>query len=168
MPEIIKTERFVATGELVVGSDRGLFTTSPLGSCVAIIAYDKNTKIGGIAHVMLPGKSLKASKEDENKYAENAIPNLINQLILRGVSKNNIEICLVGGANVLRKENDSIAKNVVSCVVNILKEMQLTVKKSSLGGYNRRSASLNLYSGVVNYSVGDNAKKKLWSFSSTT
>lgn len=98
-----QTEQIVATGHLATGSKNGVIRSTPLGSCVAVIAYDKTSKTGGMAHIMLPGKSPTKGKAEENKYAENAITNLISELKLLGASKTNIEICLIGGANVLRK-----------------------------------------------------------------
>jgi len=50
-------EQLVATGQLATGSGTGVIRSTPLGSCVAVIAYDKTSKTGGIAHIMLPGKS---------------------------------------------------------------------------------------------------------------
>ena len=78
-----------------------------------------------------------------------------------GVSKKNIEICLVGGANVLRKKNDNIAEHIISSVYEILEKNKLNVITSSLGGYERRTAKLNLSSGVVNFTIGDSLEKKL-------
>ena len=63
---------------------------------MAVIAYDKTSKTGGIAHIMLPGKSPKESKTEENKYAENAIENLLDELNKSGSKNANIEICLGG------------------------------------------------------------------------
>jgi len=42
-----QTEHFVATGCLATGSQNGIFKTSPLDSCVAVIAYDKRLKLPG-------------------------------------------------------------------------------------------------------------------------
>jgi len=99
-----QTEKFVATGCLATGFGHGVISTSPLGSCVAVFAYNKTSKSGGIAHTMLPGKSPTEDKAKENKYAENAIENLLDELKSLGSNKANIEICLLGGANVLRKK----------------------------------------------------------------
>jgi len=52
-----QTEQLIATGHLAAGSQNGIISTSPLGSCVAVVAYDKTLKTGGIVHTMLPGKS---------------------------------------------------------------------------------------------------------------
>ena len=156
-----KLEKFVSTGHIATGSKEGVFTSSPLGSCVAVVAYDSTTKIGGLAHIMLPGKS---PKGNNNKYAEDAITNLTDELKILGVSKKNIEICLIGGANVLRKENDNIADQLIISVYDILKKKKLNVMASSLGGYERRTAKLYLSLGIVNFTVGDSIEKKLYQF----
>jgi len=159
-----KTKQFVATGCLSTGSQKEIIRTSPLGSCVAVIAYDKNTKTGGIAHVMLPGKSPTKDKTEENKYSENAIENLLSELISLGSKQANIEICLLGGANVLRKENDTIADNLIFSIFEILERKKLSIKKTSLGGFERRTAKLCLYSGIVTFTLGDKSEAELFNF----
>jgi len=158
------TEKFVATGCLATDFKNGIIRTSPLGSCVAVIAYDKGTKTGGIAHIMLQGKSPTKEKAEENKYAENAIENLLDALKSLGSNKANIEICLVGGANVLRKENDTIAENLILSIFEILERKKLNIKKTSLGGYERRTAKLILHSGIVAFTLGDNREAGLFNF----
>lgn len=159
-----QTEQLVATGHLATGSKNGIISTSPLGSCVAVIAYDSTTKIGGMAHVMLPGNSPKDDKESKNRYAENAIENLLDELKKSGSNKANIEICLVGGANVLRKENDTIANNLISNIFEIMKQKELSIKKISTGGYERRTAKLTLDTGSVTFTLGDKSEAELFNF----
>lgn len=155
------SNHFVTSGQIATGSKNGIVASSALGSCIAFIAYDVNTKTGGMAHVMLPGKS---PKSDDNRYAEDAINNLIDKLQKLGVLEKNIEICLVGGANVLRKENDNIADQLIDSVYEILKKKKLKVKAVSVGGYERRNAKLNLNTGIVYFSIGDSAEKHLYQF----
>ena len=159
-----QTEHFVATGCLATGSQKGIIRTSPLGSCVAVIAYDKTSKTGGIAHIMLPGKSPTKDKTEENKYAGNAIENLLDELKSLGSKKANIEICLVGGANVLRKENDTIADKLIFNIFEILDRKKLSIKATSLGGYERRTAKLTLDSGCVAFTLGDKSEAELFNF----
>jgi len=159
-----QTGKNVATGHLATGTKNGIISSSPLGSCVAVIAYDKTSKTGGIAHIMLPGKSPTKDKKEENKYAENAIENLLDALKRLGSKKANIEICLVGGANVLRKENDTIADNLIFSIFEILEREKLSIKKTSLGGYERRTAKLTLHSGSVTFTLGDNSEAELYHF----
>ena len=157
-------DKLVATGQIVSGIKTGLISTTPLGSCVAVIAYEKNVKIGGIAHIMLPGKSPNENKLEENKYAENAIENLLVELKLKGASKSKTEICLVGGANVLKRDNDTIADNLIFSIFEIVKQKKLTIKKTSLGGYERRTAKLNLDTGTVTYTIGDKKEEELFNY----
>ena len=159
-----KPEQYVATGCLATGSQKGIIRTLPLGSCVAVIAYDKTTKNGGIAHIMLPVKSPTKHKVEENKYAENAIENLLDALKSLGSNKANIEICLVGGANVLRKENDTIADNLICSIFEVLENEKLSVKATSPGGFERRTAKLTLHSGSVTFTLGNNSEAELYHF----
>ena len=159
-----QTEQVVATGYLATGSQNGVIRSTPLGSCVAVIAYDKTSKTGGIAHIMLPGKSPTKDKAEENKYAENAIENLLDALKSLGSKKANIEICLVGGANVLKKENDTIADNLIFSIFEILEQKKLRIKKTSLSGYERRTAKLTLDTGCVTFTLGDNFEAELYHF----
>jgi len=158
------SEQLVATGQLAIGQKKGLIRSTPLGSCIAFIAYDITTKIGGMAHIMLPGKSPKGNNVDENKYAENAIANLLNELNALGAQKGNIEICLIGGANVLRKEDDIIANNLIFSIFEIVEQRNLTVKETSLGGYERRTGKLCLHSGNVSFTVGNEKEITLYNF----
>ncbi|MEA1972476.1 MAG: chemotaxis protein CheD [Candidatus Cloacimonadota bacterium] len=155
---------YVSTGKIEVSAKNVVLKTSPLGSCIAVIAYDKTTKIGGIAHIMLPDKSPTEDKAEENKYAENAIENLLNKLKSIGSKKANIETCLVGGANVLRKENDTTADNLIFSIFEIIKQKNLNIKRTSLGGYERRTANLHLRSGVVTFTLGDKSEEELFNF----
>ena len=154
----------VATGEMKISDKDVILKTSPLGSCVAVIAYDKTVKIGGMAHIMLPGSSIKENKTEENKYAENAIANLLDELKRSGSNKNNIEICLVGGANVLKKEDDTIAEDLIFSIIEILQRQKLPIKENSLGGYERRTAKLILDTGRVTFTLGDESEAELCNF----
>ena len=155
---------YVSPGEIVISSQNGLLISSPLGSCVAVIAYDKITKSGGMTHVMLPGKSSGKSTRSNNKYADDAINNLLYLLHKQGASSKNIEICLAGGANVLKRPDDTIAKDVVDSVLNFIKEKKLIIRATALGGFERRTASLNTEKEIACYTVGDSSKKTLWKF----
>ena len=159
-----QTEQLVANGCLAIGSKKGVIRSTPLGSCVAVIAYDKTEKNGGIAHIMLPGKSTKKDKAEENKYAENAIENLLSVLENSGSNKANIEICLLGGANVLRKDNDTTADNLIFSIFKIIEKKKLRIKKTSLDRYEKRTAKLTLHSGIVTFTLGDKSEAELFNF----
>ena len=156
---------YVSSGEVVVSANKEWLVSTPLGSCVAVIAYDITTKTGGMAHVMLPGESFFVKKTDNRfRYAADAIEHLFAGLLQKGVLFENIDVCLVGGANVLKKKNDDIALEVANSVLNIIVKKQIVLHAVALGGYDRHTASLNLDAGTVYYTVGDSPEMILCKF----
>lgn len=74
--------------------------TTGLGSCVGVALYDPAAHVAGLAHVMLPtappsppGKSLNWAK-----YANTAVPHLVQRMEQRGARKQRIWAKLAGGA----------------------------------------------------------------------
>ena len=48
----------VNVADLAVAASESVLLTIGLGSCVAIALYDPATRIGGLAHILLPNESL--------------------------------------------------------------------------------------------------------------
>ncbi len=156
---------YVASGEVIIGIKNDWLISTPLGSCVAVVAYDAVSKTGGMAHVLLPGKSISLrSSENRLRYAADAIEHLLAVLLNKGAAFENIAVCLVGGANVLRKKNDSIALEVANSVLGIIMRKQMVVHAVALGGYERYTVSLNLDTGIVYYTIGDSSEMMLCNF----
>ena len=70
----------VDTGKVKVAAEAGILRSLAIGSCVVIVAFDHNKKIGGLAHMMLPGRSPKAKDKAKTKYVEDAIDELFEKL----------------------------------------------------------------------------------------
>jgi len=155
---------YVSPGEIAVSARNEILHSTPLGSCVAVMVYDKTTKTGGMAHVMLPGKARASTVKDKFKYAADAINSLLQQLLQAGVSFKNMEVCLAGGANVLKRPDDTIALDVANSVLEIIQTHKLKVKASSLGGTERRIAILMIEKGEVYHTLGNSSNKLLWEF----
>jgi len=151
---------YAAPGDIIIAEKTGIIMSTPLGSCVAVIAYDWKTRIGGMAHIMLPGHS-KKDRKDKYRYAEQGIPKLIKDILKKGSRIDNLRICLVGGANVLKKPDETLVFDIIDSVQKVIYEMGIPVIKSSLGGYERRSATLDMNSGKVFYTIGNNPKEIL-------
>jgi len=66
-----------------------------LGSCIGICIYDRNKKIGGMAHILLPQAPKKIMLE---KYADTAIPFLLEKLYKQGCQKEFMSAKIAGGA----------------------------------------------------------------------
>ncbi len=157
MEEIID----VNTGEVRTARNKTTLRAMAIGSCIAITGYDRNNKAGAMAHIMLPG-SAPEKESQKSKYAAEAVDELIKQMVRAGTS--DIEVCLVGGGNVLDKENDSICQANIDSVSQILKEKDIPVMACALGGTKRRTVRLDIEAGTVTYSEGDGKEKLLWKF----
>ncbi|UBM61466.1 chemotaxis protein CheD [Candidatus Sulfidibacterium hydrothermale] len=156
---------YVQAGETIITNKTDILVSTPLGSCVAVVAYDPETKTGGMAHVMLPGKAPdNYHPDDKNKYCHNAIEYLLKKLSNFGLPPEKLEICLAGGANVLKKPNDTIARAMVSSVLHFIAKKNLNIIAAVLGGMERRTISLDTTTGIVSYTCGDNAPKVLWQY----
>src|SRR5690242_3051248 len=67
-----------------------------LGSCIGICAYDVKARIAGMAHIVLPDSA--GFDASPCKFADTAVPHLIEMMIHRGAAANRIRVAIVGGA----------------------------------------------------------------------
>ncbi|MCX6233312.1 MAG: chemotaxis protein CheD [Bacteroidetes bacterium] len=151
----------VETGQVKAGRENAVLRANAIGSCIAITAYDSGKKVGAIVHVMLPGRSPKEDYPHRTRYAADAIDAMIDQMACLGVNKNDLEVCLVGGGNVLQRNDDTVCEDNIKSVVNLLGEKGIRIRASVLGGTQRRSVSLNLERGCIFYIEGNEEERLL-------
>ena len=73
-------------------------TTLGLGSCVGIALRDPVTKIGGLAHVMLPDSTIIRNNTNIPKFADTGIEELVKQVVARGANRSRLVAKIAGGA----------------------------------------------------------------------
>ena len=73
-----------------------------LGSCVAVCLYDPARRVGGMNHILLPGRDLNRAS---SRYGIHAMELLINEVMRRGGDRRRLVAKAFGGANVLRGMN---------------------------------------------------------------
>jgi len=104
----------------VTSSDMAISTV--LGSCVSACIRDKKLNVGGMNHFMLPGNSdvfnpLSASA----RYGSYAMEILINEILKRGASRENLEAKIFGGGNVMEAmANSNVGERNAKFVVDYL------------------------------------------------
>lgn len=150
----------VNTGEVKVGME-GTLRSLAIGSCVVVAAYDCQKGIGALAHVMLPRKAPEKAPE-KTKYAADAIDEMIKQMAGAGGRQEDIEVCLVGGGNVLQKDDDTVCQENIKSANEILEKKQIPIRASTVGGTQRKSVFLEVESGSIFCAVGDEQEKLLW------
>jgi len=151
----------VNTGEVVVCSGKFVLRALAMGSCIALTAYDATTQIAAMAHIMLPGRAPQRSRQ-KTRYAVNAIEQMLDRMCGQGANAGNIEACLIGAGNVLRKKDDTICEDNIEFVTGILAAKDIPVRASVVGGTKRKSAYLDTATGTVTYCRGNEVEKQLW------
>ncbi|WP_319482183.1 chemotaxis protein CheD [uncultured Draconibacterium sp.] len=159
-----KTIKYVNTGDVAIEGADTLLNSGAIGSCVVIVAYDSKSQIGAMAHIMLPGNAPENYNFRSTKFASNAVTEMMTQLYNKGATNQNIKACLLGGSNILKRDNDTIGNDNIKSVEEILKDLNIKVCTKSLGGTERRTALFNIAEGCVYYTKGDSKRKLLWNF----
>jgi chemotaxis protein CheD len=137
-------ERAVADGEIrvnvaefAVARERGLLTASGLGSCVAIVLYDASTRIGAVAHVLLPSAELSRDRSRPAKFPASAVPLLVAEMRALG-SWRRPTARLVGGASMfgtlLAAGGVNIGERNVAASRSALAEAGILVTGEDVGG----------------------------------
>ena len=87
----------VGMGEIAVSSNPGdVLISLGLGSCIGLALVDQRRGIAGLAHVMLPEAI--AGGGPIGKFADVAVPALVEQTTALGTSRPMLSAVLVGGA----------------------------------------------------------------------
>ncbi|MDQ3222169.1 MAG: chemotaxis protein CheD, partial [Gemmatimonadota bacterium] len=73
--------------------------TIGLGSCVAILLYDAEARVGGMAHILLPSPALSRRDKNPAKFPQTAVPRLLELMAADGAKPQRITARLVGGAS---------------------------------------------------------------------
>lgn len=88
-----------------------------LGSCISACIRDKNNRVGGMNHFMLPLSDEKYPDIDIRlskaaRYGNYAMELLINDIIKNGGTKKNLEVKLFGGGKIINNMTDIGEKNI--------------------------------------------------------
>ena len=89
----------VRVAEFKAARAGAVLSTLGLGSCVAIALYDAAAKVGGLAHVLLPSRSLSRNAENPGKFPQSAVPALVAEMGHLGADPRRLTARLVGGAS---------------------------------------------------------------------
>jgi chemotaxis protein CheD len=144
----------VGIGEVFVTRDISLVLVGyGLGSCIGVAAYDPTIKGGGIAHIMLPNSKEASSSISGCRFADIAVPTLVQELSKLGASPANIECKIVGGAQMLtapgHEDSFKIGQRNIKAVREILLQYGIVPKAADTGGTQGRTLRLFIDSGRV-------------------
>jgi len=112
----------VLPGEYFV-YDEDLLITTTLGSCIAACLWDRERRIGGMNHFMLPEGS-----GDSGRYGSYAMELLINELMKRGASRSTLEAMVFGGGAVIAGMNSiNVGERNTKFVIDYLQTERIPI-----------------------------------------
>ncbi|OYT28109.1 chemotaxis protein CheD [Thermoplasmatales archaeon ex4572_165] len=133
----------IGIGDYTVVTDNTPITTIGLGSCIGIVLYDPTTNVSGMSHIMLPEIGVK--KDKIGKYADSAIPALLEEMKKVGAKIEKIQAKIAGGASIFDFTDDilKIGDRNAKAVRDILKEFNIRLVNKDIGG--KRGRTITFY-----------------------
>ncbi|SHI58341.1 chemotaxis protein CheD [Clostridium amylolyticum] len=131
----------------------GKIMTIGLGSCIGIALYDKRTCLAGLAHIMLPDSEQFSNITNPLKFADLAIPILIEKMVEQGAIKRNLTAKISGGASMFNFSDKSMnmdigARNGIA-VIKTLDKLKIPIIAKDIGGNKGRTMIVDASNGVV-------------------
>lgn len=145
-PSVIVT---VPMGRWAVAAPPTLIRTL-LGSCAGVVLYDRQARVGGVAHVVLPDS--RGSTDLPGKYADTAIPALLEDLeCLAGRRlRPRLTAKLFGGASMFQGRGPlEIGRMNLEAVESILAGLGIPIIARDTGGESGRRLTFDIATGIV-------------------
>lgn len=144
-------EIFVNMGEIKVSAGDDVLITVGLGSCVGVALYDSESKVGGMAHVFLAASKDRAGSEP-GKFADTAIPALLEAVVRAGGKRSQLVAKIAGGANLFPKLTQASLNVGLQNVAAVKKHLALhkvPLRGEDVGGNSGRKMLLYVQKGKV-------------------
>jgi len=139
--------------------------TIGLGSCVGICLYDKATKVGGLAHIMLPDSTQGRTMQNKAKYADTAIEVLLEEMTKLGAQKRRITAKIAGGAQMFNFSGNNnsmkIGERNVIAVKEELKRQGISLLAEDTGENFGRTIKFDTSDGSLGIKTGNRGEKTI-------
>lgn len=112
-----------------------------LGSCVAVCLYDAAAGIGGMNHILLPGRAEDEGRVDDvARFGLDAVELLVRALVEAGAARRRLAAKLFGGGHVIRRMDEVTSPGFrnVRFIRELMEQERIPVAASDLGGYEAR------------------------------
>lgn len=134
----------------------GTLAAYGLGACVGIVLLDREAGVAGLAHTMLP-KAAEAGTQaaPAGKFVDATVEGLLRAVVQAGGVYNNVEACLVGGADLIDLEalpREAGARNV-AVAREELAALNVPVVAEATGGDYGRTVEVDAATGTVRVST---------------
>ena len=144
---------FIKSGEIYFSKEKEALIETIVGSCIAICIFDREKQLSGICHYRLQtGDKSELSPVNENDYGNIAILNLLKKFKATGANPKNLEIKVIGGADIESNASFSqgdIGSQNIEIALKTISEFGLNVTAKSVGGDKGKKIRFNTKNGKV-------------------
>jgi chemotaxis protein CheD len=136
----------VRMGELAASAVAGdVLVSLGLGSCIGLALFDRRAGVAGLAHVVLPASNGNGAP-DSYKFADIAVPALIERVVGLGGRRQMLEAVLVGGASMFAVSNASleVGQRNEAAVRELLAQTRINVIAAETGGAKGRTIRVHV------------------------
>lgn len=146
MSEIVHIE----SGEYYA-SKKPVEITTVLGSCVAVCLMNAEMNIGGMNHILMPGRIDMIKYNQPARYAINAMELLINKMMQMGADRFGLCAKVFGGAHIIDaiSEVNAVGLKNASSIIEFLKKEEIKILSHDLGGRDTRRIYFHTGTGDV-------------------
>lgn len=147
--------RLIVVGMLDMKTSRDPLTeivTHGLGSCIAVVARDPVSLVGGMLHFQLPSSDhdLERAQRCPFMFADTGIPELVKEVCSQGGHQDRLTVKLFGGASIFDRGGVfNIGKRNYMAAKKVLSRLDCFVSAEDVGGEVWRTISLNVGTGTV-------------------
>ncbi len=153
LPSLFQQRVVVGVGDVAVSNNANVvLSTFALGSCVGIIVYDAEVKVGGLIHIMLPDSALSPEKAQKQPamFADTGMPLMFRNLCGLRSERRRMRAFVAGGASVISgSDMFKIGERNIMAVKKLVNTLGIPVVKADVGGVNNRTIHLNVGTGEV-------------------
>lgn len=152
-PVIVGITFTIGIAEQKIAKAPDKLVTLGLGSCIGLVLYDPVSKIGGMVHIMLPTAPANTPVDNKSKFADTAVPDLMQMVLLAGATRSRLIAKFAGGAHMFNAvcNNDIMNvgdRNMQACK-KMLQEHGIRIAAEDTGGACGRSVEFCCESGVL-------------------
>lgn len=158
-------EILVEVGRYKVATNPTVLKSIGIGSCLSIILYDPEKRIGGMAHAMLPYYEEGRDRNNPIKYVDTSIYVMIDELLRMGADKKRLIAKVAGGAQMfsfLGSDIMNVGDRNIKAVKEVLKKEKIRLKAEDFGGNCGRTVIFDTVTGdVIIRTASDNTEKEI-------
>jgi chemotaxis protein CheD len=142
----------VLVGDMKIGHAGDMLVTHALGSCLGLIVYDAQARVGGLLHAMLPLSGINPQKAQDNPamFVDTGVPLLFNALYAVGAVKSRLAVKAVGCGNPMSgNEIFKIGERNYTVLKRLLWKNGILLSAEDIGGTGSRTIHFEVATGLA-------------------